>query len=247
MTSAPEPSNILVCWMEFDRPPASIVANWRAHLDAAEQAQADRFHFDDDRSAYIAAHWLARNALTSVGGLAPTDWRFVAEQYGKPAIDPALGKSDLRFNLSHVRGFVACAVTTGATIGIDVETLSRKHGGLDVADRFFSASEAALLRATAPDQRLLTFFRLWTLKEALIKATGEGLHRPLDSFSFSLDPTVVGFSAEDAEDGANWTFVEHRPTSNHALALAVREPSISPARISIRRVSGQPRMVVDPA
>jgi 4'-phosphopantetheinyl transferase len=241
MAKASEPSKILVCWMEVDHPPATVVANWRAHLDAAEQAQADRFHFDDDRSTYIAAHWLIRNALTSVDGLAPTDWRFTVEEYGKPAIDPALGRHDLRFNLSHVRGFVACAVTTSTTIGIDVETLSPKHGGLDVADRFFSPSEGAILRATASDQQLLTFFRLWTLKEALIKATGEGLHRPLDSFSFSLDPTTIRFHPEDADEAVNWTFVEHRPTPSQVLALAIRQPLVPSGSLAIRRVSGQPQ------
>jgi 4'-phosphopantetheinyl transferase len=68
-----------------------------------------------------------------------------------------------RFNLSHSRGCVACAVATGMTIGIDVETLSRKHGGLDIADRFFSPSEVAILHGTASNQQLQTFFRLWTL------------------------------------------------------------------------------------
>jgi 4'-phosphopantetheinyl transferase len=246
MVDASKRARILVWWMEVDAPPATVVADWRSCLDAAEQLQADRFHFDQDRSTYIAAHWLIRNALASVGGLPPTDWRFIAEQYGKPEIDPVLGRPDLRFNLSHSRGFVACAIATGAAVGIDVETLSRKHGGLDIADRFFTPSEVAILHATASSQQREAFFRLWTLKEALIKATGEGLHRPLDSFSFSLDPTAVRFHPADADEAAKWTFVEHRPTPRHALALAIRQPSAQPVSLSICRVSGQPaKMVID--
>jgi 4'-phosphopantetheinyl transferase len=246
MVGASKRAEILVWWMQVDDPPATVVAQWRCSLDAAEQVRADRFHFDRDRSAYIAAHWLIRNALASVGGLPPPDWHFIAEQHGKPEIDPALGRPDLRCNLSHASGLVACAVATGATIGIDVETFSRKHAGLDLADRFFSPSEVAILRATASDRQRETFFRLWTLKEALIKATGEGLHRALDSFSFLLDPTSVRFHRADAGEAAKWTFVEHRPTPDHALALAIRQSSPQPVSLSICRVSGQPaNMVID--
>jgi 4'-phosphopantetheinyl transferase len=237
---------ILVWWMEIDAPPATVVADWRSCLDAAEQVRADRFHFDEDRTTYIAAHWLIRNALASVGGLPPTDWRFIVERHGKPEIDPVLGRPDLHFNLSHARGLVACAVATGATIGIDVETLSRKHVGLEIADRFFTPSEVAILRAAASGQQLEAFFRFWTLKEALIKATGEGLHRPLDSFSFSLDPTLVRFDPADSDEAAKWTFVEHRPTPGHMLALAIRQPSAGPVSLSICRRPGQPaKMVID--
>jgi 4'-phosphopantetheinyl transferase len=237
---------ILVWWMEVDDPPVTVVADWLSCLDAVEQARAERFYFDKDRSTFIAAHWLIRNALASVGGLPPTDWRFIAERHGKPAIDPVLGRPDLHFNLSHSRGLVACAVTTGAMIGIDVETLSRKHVGLDIADRFFTPSEVAILHGAALDQQLEAFFRFWTLKEALIKATGEGLHRPLDSFSFSLDPTLVRFHPTDSDEAAKWTFVEHRPTPGHMLALAIRRPSASPVSLSMCRGSGRPaKMIID--
>ena len=68
MDGAAIPGEIAVWWMELEAPPATVMAQWRACLDAAEQAQADRFHFEEDRSIYTAAHWLTRNALASVGG-----------------------------------------------------------------------------------------------------------------------------------------------------------------------------------
>jgi 4'-phosphopantetheinyl transferase len=227
----------MVWYMEVDTPPATVIAEWRVCLDAAEQVQADGFYFDEDRSTYIAAHWLIRNALAAIGGLPPTDWRFVAAKRGKPEIDPALGRPDLRFNLSHTRGLVACAVGLGTTIGIDVETLSRKRPGLDIAHRFFSPSEVAILRGTAQNQQSHTFFRFWTLKEALIKATGEGMHRALNSFSFSLDPASITFHPDNADEAAKWKFIELQPTSRHLLALAVRQSTARPLNLSIRRVS----------
>jgi 4'-phosphopantetheinyl transferase len=207
--------------MECSSPTAAELAQWRTCLDTMELARADRFYFDEDRSTYIAAHWLLRNGLASVGGLPPQDWRFVVETYGKPRIDQALGRPDLSFNLSHTRGFVACAVGFGSMIGIDVEGLVREPD-LGVADRFFSPSEVTRLRSMPQDRKHHTFLRFWTLKEALIKATGEGLNRPLESFSFTLDPVSIAFDPEDAEEAAKWSFLEQQPTSGHLLALAVR-------------------------
>ena len=61
-----------------------------------------------------------RSALAVVGELPAAEWRFVIDKGGKPRIDPCHGRPDLQFNLSHTRGFVACAVTRDNAIGVDV-------------------------------------------------------------------------------------------------------------------------------
>jgi 4'-phosphopantetheinyl transferase len=223
---------VRVWWMEVGVPEDTLIAQWRVCLAAAEQAQADRFHFLADQHTYIAAHWLIRQALASVDGLPPADWRFVVEKHGKPVIDSALNRPHLGFNLSHTRGFVACAVSLGITVGIDVEALTRATIESDIAERFFSPSERSIFRGMSPDQQPYTFLRFWTLKEAFIKATGDGLNRALESFSFSLDPVSISFDSEDADDPSIWKFFELRPTPRHLLALALRHPEPWPLKIS---------------
>jgi 4'-phosphopantetheinyl transferase len=93
-----------------------------------------------------------------------------------------------------------------------------------------------MLRSKAQDAQRTTFFRLWTLKEAFIKATGEGLSRPLDSFSFALDPVSITFDPADADDPTRWQFVEQRPTPRHLLALAVRDATGRPVKLSVRQI-----------
>jgi 4'-phosphopantetheinyl transferase len=220
MVFALKPGEIAIWWMHVSHSDRAI-EQWRACLDRSELLRADRFRFEEDRCIYMAAHWLVRTALSSIGGIPPTEWRF-AQTPGKPEIDPASGRSELRFNLSHTKDLVACAVCVGSEIGVDVEALIPTHACLAVAERFFSVSEVDVLRRTGQDQLANVFLRFWTLKEAFVKATGMGLTRSFDSFSFSLDPIPVVLDPTSANEERQWQFFEWQPTPRHLLALAVR-------------------------
>lgn len=222
-----KPGEIAIWWMHVGSHSDGAIARWRACLDRTELLRADQFRFEEDRCNYMAAHWLVRTALSSIGGIPPAEWRF-SHTPGKPAIDPANGRYELRFNLSRTKGLVACAVCVGSEIGIDVEALAPSHARLAVAERFFSSSEVAVLRHTGQDQLANMFFRFWTLKEAFVKATGRGLSRALDSFSFSLDPISISFHPASADEEKQWQFFERQPTPRHLLALAVRRRATCP-------------------
>ena len=221
--------DVLVRWMEVDDVPPTTVAVWRGWLHPDEVARADRFRFDVDRLAYIGAHALVRSLLASVGPYPPEEWRFVHDERGKPEIDPAMA-SPLRCNLSHSRGVVAAAVSHRHDVGVDVERCDRTPRFEDLARRYFSPDEVALVQSDADDGGRVAFFRLWTLKEALIKATGEGLGRSLQSFAFTLDPIAVTFSGQTDGASDQWQFFQARPTGQHVVATAVRradEPEVS--------------------
>jgi 4'-phosphopantetheinyl transferase len=180
---------------------------WRAlaaMLDDEERARAARFHFDDDRRSYVAAHALLRVELSRRAGRAPRDWRFAATRLGKPyLLDPP---RNLRFSLTHTRGMVAVAVAEGVEVGVDVEPSDRRAESMKLARRFFAPEEVALLAAVEGEARRETFFAIWTLKEAVVKATGQGLARALDSFVVSLDPPRVTMLDGSAQDwsAAHW-------------------------------------------
>jgi len=210
-------------------------------LDDEERARAARFRFDRDRRAYVAAHALLRHMLSHYLGRPPESWRFVAGEHGKPGLaDPPPGR-DLRFNLTHSRGMVAAVVAAAAEVGVDVESLDAAPAVLAVADLSFTAGEMAGLSAlpteTEKAERLL---RLWTLKEALVKATGKGLAQPLSGVAVvSLAPARVAFPDRRDGDGARWAFWQGL-AGNHVLAVAVDWPRARPPTIRHRPLSPPP-------
>ena len=213
---------VRVAWAEPEAAGPAAIDRWLALLDGAEQAQAARFHFAHDRLAYIAAHGLARTMLEAAGGLPAAAWRFVLGPHGRPEPDPAHARPWLRFNISHTRGLVCCAVAVDHDVGIDVEDLERRPVEPALARRYFAPCEAELVARTPPQGRQEAFLRIWTLKEAFVKATGDGVGLGLDRFAFELDPPRLRFAPESAGSPASWEFAEARPTRRHLMALAVR-------------------------
>ena len=166
----------------------SLLQHLESTLAEDEKARAARFIFDRDRDHFIAARGILRDLLSRYVECPAGTIKFAYGPQGKPALADPGSKSSVRFNLSHSHGLAVIAVGAGREVGIDVELLRPEFAGEDIAKRYFSAREVRELAQLPVGSRTEAFFRCWTRKEAYIKARGEGLHVPLDSFSVSLSP-----------------------------------------------------------
>lgn len=193
--------------------------------------------FERDRHQFIAAHTLLRLLLQELAGGPAAAWRFTAGAHGKPALhaDHRLGR--LAFNISHTRGAVACAMTLDHDIGVDIEDLERPGRLLEIAHAYFAPDELIVLRGAPPARQREVFLRLWTLKEAYIKAHGDGLSLPLDRFSFSLSPPLISFAPGFPDDPSLWQFATVTPTAMHILSVAVRHGGTNTVAVSPHRVT----------
>ena len=198
---------------------------YRAWLSPDEHERMARFVFDRDRRAFLLTRALVRTMLSRYAPMAPAQWRFIANAHGRPEIlDRPPGVPDLRFNISHTDGLIACAVTIGREVGVDVEHIGR-HLTHDVAGRHFAPGEVADLRRLPEAEQPKVFFDYWTLKESYIKARGFGLALPLGDFAFKLNPPgppTITFEPALEDDPRTWQFLQAWPTPQHRLALAVR-------------------------
>jgi 4'-phosphopantetheinyl transferase len=208
---------------------------WLAVLDSQELARARRFRFAVDRYAYVAAHALARSMVAEVARTTPVAVRFTAGLDGKPRLAAAFAQCRVQFNISRSRSYVACGVTLTDELGIDVEGVGHADA-LALAERYFASSEVEMMRQAASDQRGLLFAKLWTLKEALVKATGEGLRRSLDDFSFTLDPIAIRFHGALQTSGRNWQFAQHCLGREQVIAIAVRRSAEQPIALDAKEI-----------
>jgi 4'-phosphopantetheinyl transferase len=193
-----------------------------------EISRAERFHFQKDREHFIVARGMLRTILGQYLSEHPARLSFSYSSHGKPALVRATENIDdeahnIRFNLSHSGGLALYAIARKREIGVDIEQHRPDLTDMEIAGQFFSAPEIAALLALPTEQRAGEFFTFWTLKEAYIKARGEGLSFPLDRFYVSLipgRPEVTLNVSGDAHESSRWSLRSLNPAPGYAAAVA---------------------------
>ncbi len=189
-------------------------------LDATERARAERFHFARDRTRFVAAHAGLRRTLGAKLDAPPAALSLVTRPNVKPRFAASTG---WHFNLSHSGGVALVAVTDAGPVGVDVEVLRDLPDMAAVAQEVFTPDERSALFALPQHDRAAGFFRAWTRKEAVIKATGEGFAADLKAFGVTLGPDApAGFARPPAVAGGCHFALEHvDPGCGAVAAVAV--------------------------
>lgn len=149
---------------------ADQYSTFESSLAADERVRAARYLAQQMRDRYVLARGMLRAVLASYMNAIPGALRLAYGLRGKPF----LPNSDLHFNLSHADGLIVLAVSKGAEIGVDVERVRPiPEMKMMVRDNFSLYEQAALWSLPAAAQSD-AFFRIWTRKEAYVKAIGDG-------------------------------------------------------------------------
>ena len=154
---------------------ASDLPAFAETLSAGERQRAERFQFDRDRKRFIVRHGLLRMILGRYLNIEPARLSFTCESRGKPALAGTLDGRTLHFNLSHSDGLALFAVARRFALGVDVERIRPIPEIDQIAGKFFSARESAMLKALPAEQKLEAFFNCWTRKEAYLKRPAKAL------------------------------------------------------------------------
>ena len=200
----------------------TLLTQYRNLLNTQEQQKEKRFYFQKDQHRYLLTRALVRTVLSQYVPVAPTDWVFSRNQYGKPAIDAQHGLEHLSFNLSHSQRLIALAITRHSALGIDTENTQARKTPLNLINDYFSPAEMATMNATHPEQKSHRFFQHWTLKEAYVKARGMGLTIPLQHVDFQIEtPNGITLTLHpDLNDNAsNWNLWQLQPTAHDILSI----------------------------
>jgi 4'-phosphopantetheinyl transferase len=213
---------IALWWCELECS-AADAGRFATCLAPAEHARAARFGTDALRRRWIAG----RSALRHVLGL----------ELGMPAVDVPIsrgrrGRPELRgipaapdFNVSHTDGVALIGIARTATrdirIGVDVERSARKIGTDRLAHKFLTARERQAASNLAPEERRRMFLCTWTCKEAMSKATGDGLLAPFRELDVDSQPAPRLLAGPPPYRPAAWTLYRPSVPAEYLAAVAV--------------------------
>ncbi|CAA7054131.1 unnamed protein product [Microthlaspi erraticum] len=240
----------------------SLLKHYSQLLSPPETDKVLQMRGDDLKKNALLARTLVRTTIARYqtnNAVDPRSLMFKKNMYGKPEVDWQNYKNcnipPLHFNISHTDSLIACGVTLHVPVGVDVEDKERKikHDVLALAERFYSTDEVKFL-STIPDLELRRkeFIKLWTLKEAYVKALGKGFSAaPFNTFTIqSKSGTKGGYNlyktSETTTDSLEktktynreWKFALLDLTDSHYAAICIENDQATggaPMKVIIRK------------
>ncbi|KAI7730772.1 hypothetical protein M8C21_020877 [Ambrosia artemisiifolia] len=217
----------------------SLLSQYVDLLSPHEKDHVFSMRGDELQKSALLARALVRTTISRYqihSHVSPTSLVFRKNAHGKPEV--IWEESDdwhpppLHFNLSHTSSLIACGVTVGSPIGIDVEEKQRtmKNRILSFAKRYFSREEVEVLSAISDAEvQRHEFIKLWTLKEAYVKALGIGFSgAPFNTFTIRFraansrpeDSTIAIVPLEKPTNlTTNWQFAQVELAGTHYAAI----------------------------
>jgi 4'-phosphopantetheinyl transferase len=219
----PNPQILHLWQAQFSR---DKLTQYIAVLSPDEKIRAAQFVFDRHRERFIWARGTLRYLLARYCRMTPAMLTFSYSSYGKPDITQEQNPTQLTFNLSHSGDRAIYAVTSSRAIGVDIEQIRPSIKVQDIAQHYFSLPEQKALLALPTSEQIPAFFRLWAAKEAFIKAVGQGLSYPLDSFCIDISDKNQGLlSLQGSIQAAQSWQVQHINTlPGYKAAFAIDIP-----------------------
>jgi 4'-phosphopantetheinyl transferase len=192
-------------------------------LSADERERAARYRWERDRRKFVVGRGRLRRLLGLQLGRAADEIRFRYGANGKPMLD---GDRRLSFNLSHADDLMLVAICQDDDVGVDVERLRPSPGMADLASDFLTRTELDRLALVDEAERLATMYRMWTRKEAWLKARGVGLSVPPQNLDVELRRDGRGTlgAVDDRDSGLVGRLHDLTPALGYVGAVAVIAP-----------------------
>jgi 4'-phosphopantetheinyl transferase len=189
----PETGSVRVWQLNLDAL-SGFTTQLEAMLSPDERERAHAFATPQLRQRFIGGRGALRLILGACCAKAPEQLAFSYGPYGKPALTGS--DAVWKFNLAHSQHMALIAVSRHIEIGVDIEIDRPLPDLAGLMALCFSKQQRNACLTLSRQQQLIEFYRTWTCKEALVKASGEGLQIDLPELEIAEDGTVLRWPAK---------------------------------------------------
>lgn len=191
-------------------------------LNHFEQEKVKSFKRELDADISLLSRFLLRHLLAPMINRQASAIEFLYNDYNRPYL------KGIDFNLSHSGNRIIIAINPTGRIGVDIEKIRKVEPSL--AEICFTEEEKKYI-FKSDDLNLNSFFQLWTLKEAFIKADGKGMSYPLLDFYFKLDEKIE-INFKNNINKSDWIFNTFEIDPDYKMSLCL-EGGIMPEGVKI--------------
>lgn len=221
-----EPGAVHLWAVVLDEHLHEAAAQHLPQLAPDEQERAMRIRRQPQQQRFIVGRSLLRQLLGRYLATPGHELEFNYNGMGKPRL-PLAEREGLSFNLAHSGSLAVYAVARGAAVGVDVEAINPQRKLAEIAQRFFTPTEWQAMALLDDRQQIEAFYRIWTQKEAYVKAHGNGLLAQIDQFDVAVSPeTPLGLQDHRVDKGEihRWQFIAPTGLKGFAATLATDGP-----------------------
>ncbi len=180
-------------WLAGPARPSGVAEHLWTTLSTAERDRAKRFVQAKDRILFALTRAVLRALLSEATSVPADQILFAQAHYGKPRL---AGIGGPHFNVSHSGSWALIGISESRPIGVDIELMRKTGSELELARSFFSDAEYHALEGLENSKLLEAFYKIWTCKEAVLKAFGAGISDHLKDFSVELSGERYAIHAE---------------------------------------------------
>lgn len=180
-------------------------------LSDSEIADIEKYKLSKRKIEHLTGIVLSRIFVSKILSISAKEVQFELGENGKPFCK---SHPEIHFNISHGGDYIVAAFAD-VSVGVDVESWKRKPP-MEVARRFFSATEFQQLDSVSRDEKPFLFYKFWTAKESYLKMLGTGLTKSLSTFSvsFKQEKTTIF----DEEQSVSCYVSQFQPDPSHIIS-----------------------------
>lgn len=189
-------------------------------LNEEEKNKAQRFRLEKHQQRFIIARSSLKRILSLYLSIPPQKIDFQYNTYGKPQLLENINKINLQFNISHSENIAIYGITCQNLIGVDIEYMRPMSEAENLAKRFFTQKEFVAMSKLSSAEKNREFFKLWTGKEAYLKAIGKGISGGLDKVEISSHEPRKFIRLPESNQ-TNYNLFYLTPEHNYLAAIAI--------------------------
>ena len=187
-------------------------------LSNQEKTQAEKFINKPLRDRYVMSHGLLRYLLSFYIGSEPHEIQYSVNPFGKPFLKK--NSSNVQFNMSHSKDYAAYIIALDCQVGIDIEWKDKTINFEEISDLVLSPGETNSFHKLTPEEKFQAFYDIWTKKEAIVKAVGEGLSYPIKTIEI-MNSTNNIKGCYTTANGNTFHYSELHNLDDYAGAIAL--------------------------
>jgi 4'-phosphopantetheinyl transferase len=194
-------------------------------LSEDEKNRARGFRYSEYRGRFVTGRAYLRKLLGTYLNTDPRDIFFEYNEHGKPEIPARSNPGEIEFNLAHSRNLALFAFTKNTAVGIDIEFVRQVMRPEKILERFFPEGERNYYHSQPETMKMLTFLKLWTIREAYSKAVGTGFsskHKEIDLLPALKGSLPASASISHTKHPGKWSILEIAPGAGYIGAVAYR-------------------------